>query len=58
MKTDPFTEWRKQTPYWLKEQSSHEATHVRLLKKMEAMQKEHGKLAQHAPNPLARTWHD
>lgn len=57
--TDPFTEWRgKEAPYWTVEQSLHEQNHLRLLQKMEALQRANGKAAKQAPHPLARSWHD
>lgn len=54
--TDPFTEWRKGAPYWLRDEDHDYERHARLLAKMQELQRRpQPKLA---PNPLARTWHD
>jgi hypothetical protein len=56
--TDPFTEWRDGTPYWLRDVYPQMAeVNLRLIQKMYNLHRG-APPAKMAPNPLARTWHD
>lgn len=58
--TDPFTEPRASTPYWIRDEAPTDeeirAAHRRLLAKLEALHR--AAPAAKQSGPLARSWHD
>jgi hypothetical protein len=56
--SDPFTEWRApgQSPYWTRDDTAEDDARLERLRAKAAIHLPTP--AKHAPNPLARSWHD